>query len=132
MSGRLATGKSRRAGSGKGYDVAETIIVPQPSEKTQSELTSKETTSEKKSPAPPPNDPKEIVKKFWQGSFSVSRKKRLTQTRSRIRQQMLLSEELQRLEKETRLWQDVFSDLSGDLQGVLGLSWTALGYLYKG
>lgn len=98
--------KEKRAGTGKGYDLAETIVVPQVSSQQAHHHV-------RRSDLLPPNDPQEIVRKFWQGSFTMSRKRKLTQTKSKIRQQMLLSEELQRLENESRLWRDVFSELSG-------------------
>ena len=58
-------------------------------------------------------DPKEIVKKYWVGSFTESRKKKVKLSKSKIRQQVLLTEELHRLEKETDLWKEVFSTHSG-------------------
>lgn len=59
-------------------------------------------------------DPKEIVKKYWDGSFTESRKKKVKLSKSKIRQQLLLTEELHHLEKETDLWREVFSSNSGN------------------
>lgn len=105
---------SKRVGTGKDYKIAETIIVPQADHTLRRHKSPHHHSAKAEAPAAlAANDPKEIVKKFWHGSFSDSRNRKLTQTKSKIRQQVLLSEELQRLEKETLLWREVFSDLSG-------------------
>ena len=109
------------------YDIAETILVPetegktgrQTKEKTQRHKSPHRSEKSKETLAPvDPNDPKEIVKKYWHGSFTESRGRKVAQTRSKIRQQMLLTEELQRLENETLQlqWGEIISELSGTVR----------------
>lgn len=112
----MATTSEPRVHTGKDYDIAETIIVPpcpKPGVKPRGHKSIRHSARHHPAVVPVANDPKEIVRKFWHGSFSVSRKRKLTQTKSRIRQQLLLSEELQRLENETLLWREALSELSG-------------------
>jgi hypothetical protein len=115
----LSPSSAKRVGTGKDYDVAETIVVPDPQaaenpKKSRGSRAHRDR-SEKSRDTPSvvdANDPKEVVKKFWHGSFSESRNRKLLPTKSKLRQQMLLTEELQQLQKGSMVWGD-YSELSG-------------------
>ena len=103
----------------RGYSVAETILVPPTAYKKLQPRDSRLTTLSNRSARKlasklASTDPKDIVRKFWQDSFSQSRKSRkMTQTRSKIRRSILLAEELRKLEKEDVLWKEEYADPAG-------------------
>ena len=103
----------------RGYSVAATILVPSPAYKKLQPRESHFTTVSRASRRNlarklESTDPKEIVQKFWKGSFSQSQKSRnLIHTRSKIRRSILLAEELRKLEKENVLWKEEYADPAG-------------------
>ncbi len=118
----LTDEKREMEDAGRGYSVAETILVPPCYKKLQpreSYLTTISNRTRRLASKLSTTDPKEIVKTYWQGSFSQSRKTRmLTRTRSRIRRSILLAEELRKLEKEDVLWKEEYADPAGSYRKV--------------
>lgn len=98
-----SAGQEPERESDRGYSLAETLIVPLPGDTVHGSFLSDISCY----------DPKEIVKKYWRGSFSHQRKRKMTQSKSKIRRQILLGEELKRLENENGLWRDNFSASTG-------------------
>lgn len=103
--------------AGTGYSLAETIHVPSPSCNTlmprESCLTTTTNRTRKHISKLNTTDPHQIVKAYWQGSLSSRKIRKLPYTRSKIRQSILLAEELHKLEKEDVLWKEEYADPAG-------------------
>lgn len=97
----------------RGFSIPETIVVPPPEEgkirPQRSRVTRARSSSEILS-----SDPKEIVRKYWHKSFLESKKRKMTLTRTKLRRQFLLAEELQRLENENSLLKRELYDVAGN------------------